>query len=353
MQRDRINLVFKDMSISDLLGAVQLKGYSEEGYVRLVYTPHFSNYRLTKDEMKTITKWVDEDYVEWYRLWQAPKNRDDLTDRIIEIGTYYQNYIQGLFGMAPDLLREDAHTIMGRVAGLVVERLDRRLSEKDLFKLLIISNTYLPDMLAEPFRTGLWLGTVTSEPKYAIAYQSLLQQTNFNYMGLNIFGFVTKVINEGVKDSTWLDGLFNTQSFKQRTINYDKAKDTISAYIHAHGYDEDEYSRVEQLLQGYEILAKNQPEFRRISLSKLDNNTVKFHFVDKKDTAVIVTFGKRRVVAFEKSGKKLVVLNEPSYDCSLKKMGETIMRAKTVLGAEAVMVGLMVSKSTHKTQRVA
>lgn len=353
MQRERIQQVFGDMSMSDLLGMVQLKGYSEKGYVRMVYTPHLEGHKVTKVEIDTLTEWLDEDYVDWYRLWQAPKTKEHLQNNIIEIGSYYQKYIQQIFGMTPDLLREDAHMIMGEIAQLVLTRVGDRVDVKDYFKLCIISNTYIPERLAETFKTGLWLGAVTSGTQYHIAYQSLLKRVNFNYMGLNIFSFVTKLMNEGIKDPSWLEEFFNSNAFNQRTIDRSKAKETVLHYIQGNGYDSNEDMRIQQLLSGYVLLVKNEPSFRMLTLTKIDNNTIKFQFVNQKNTSIIVNFGKRRIIAIEKADSRMVVLNEPAYDCSLKKMGETIQRMKTVLGGEAQLVGIMVGKSTLKTKSYA
>src|SRR5699024_10335635 len=109
----------------------------------------------------------------------------------------------------------------------------------------------------------------------------------------------------------------------------------------------------QQLLSGYVLLVKNEPSFRMLTLTKIDNNTIKFQFVNQQNTSIIVNFGKRRIIAVEKADKRMVVLNEPAYDCSLKKMGDTIQRMKTVLGGEAQLVGLMVGKSTLKTKSYA
>lgn len=353
MKRERVQAIFGDMSMANLLGMVQLKGYSEKGYVRLVYTPQLESHRVVKTEIDALAEWIDEDYVEWYRLWQAPKTKEQLKDNIIEIGAYYQRYIQTLFGMTPDLLREDAHMIMGEVAQLVLTRLGDTLSEKDYFKLTILSNTYIPERLAETFKTGLWLGVVTSGAQYQNAYQALLKRVNFNYMGLNIFSFITKLMNEGVKDPLWLTDFLESNAFRQRTIDYPKAKETFLGFIHRNGYDPNECMRVEQILRGYTLLVKNEPAFRMLTLTKIDSNTIKFQFVNQENTSIIVTFGKRRVIAVEKADKRMVILNEPAYDCTLKKMGETIQRMRTVLGGEAQLVGLMVGKSTLKTKSYA
>lgn len=353
MERDRIQVIFGKMSLADLLGMVQLKGYSEKGYVRLVYTPQLEKYRVSKAEIDTLTTWIDEDYVEWYRLWQAPKTKEQLNNNIIEIGSYYQKYIQSLFGMTPDLLRADAHMVMGDIAQLVLTRIGDKLTDKDYFKLTIMSNTYIPERLSETFKTGLWLGAVTSGVQYQNAYQSLLKRVNISYKGLNIFSFITKVLNEGIKDPTWLDDFLDSNAFRQRTIDYPKAKETFLEFIHTNGYDPSEGLRVEQLLRGYTLLVKNEPAFRMLTLTKIDNNTIKYQFVNQDNTSIIIHFGKRRIIAVEKADKRMIVLNEPAYDCTLKKMGDTITRMKTVLGGEAQLVGIMVGKSTLKTKSYA
>lgn len=344
MTKDRLDKLLLSTGMSELMDIITLRKYSEPGYVNVKPTRQMVRVNVQDWELEELRKYIDEDYTTWYRLWQMPQDRLQLENQIIEIGSYYQRVIQHYLGMAPDLLRDDSHQIMGRVAQLTLDRVGERMSYKDYFKLRVLTNTVLPDLYKEYFKKGLRVGTSKAGQKYEQAYRNLLEKARVDFNGLDIFGFIDKVTYEGVKDPLWLDHFFKDPTFTMRTIDVEKAKMTFIQEVQIRGLKASETERRNQLMQDYIMMTTKDTRFGMITAELVGYDTIRW-VGRSHNFSLLTTFGANRIVALETDLHRDIILNKADYACSLKDMGEVIKRLHTRIGKDAFLIGILVASA--------
>lgn len=343
----RIDELFENLGMVEIMDCIVLQGYNAGQYLKIKPNRVMIHRGLTEDERLQVETWVNDDYAEWYRLWQAVENRTQLQIQVVEIGAYYQRYIQSLFGMTPDLLRDDVHQLFGKVAGLVLKTVGSRLKIKDYFKLTLIKNTVLPDSLKDWFKQGLYLGITHASYDYDDAIRNFKECKKIDYMRLSIFGFMERLKLEGIKDPLWFEEFFNSPTFTYRTLDAKVSRRVILDIIGRQGKDSKEIRRRNQLLEDALLLSGKNPMFSQVKPEIVGEDTIRWRVV-KDGGYILTTFGKQYIIGYELNGVRDVVIATPNYSLTMQEYGKAVRNLYTKFQVGAPLVAILIENSRLK-----
>lgn len=349
MERERIDELLESVGMAEIMDCLVLQNYATGKHIKFKPRLSMIQKKITEDERLRFEEWVNERYISWYKFWQLPTNRVQLQVQIVEIGAYYQRYIQKLFGMSPDLLRPNIHTLMGPIADLVIKRVGAHIPLKDYFQLRILSNTILPDAYKDWFKQGLEVGVTKAAIDYEESLDNFLAIRTINYMPLSIFGFMEVLKLEGVKDPLWFEEFFNAPTFYYRTLDERIARAVILEDIAKQGYDTKEAARRNQLIEDFLKISTKDVTFRKLKPELVGEDTIRWRMVGTEGY-ILTTFGRNYILAYERDEERVVVMNRPKYAINLAQYGTAVKNLHTKFGSAATLIGILVENARLKRQ---